>query len=61
MGVVEKNGKVYIKYVKAPRFKVSKDVKYAILSVIILVALGVGIKLLISELASMPQLETSGG
>ena len=52
VGVVEKDGKTYIKYVKARRFKVSKKVQYALLSCFVLVVLGLGIKLLISELDS---------
>lgn len=54
VGVVEKGGKTYVKYVKARRFKLSKDIKYGILSVFILLFFCVGIKLLLSELASRP-------
>ena len=59
VGVVEKDGKTYVKYVKARRFKVSENVKYVILSIFILVVLGVGIKLLLSEFASRPPVETT--
>lgn len=57
VGVVEKDGKTYVKYVKARRFRVSKNVKYAILSGFILLVLGLGIKLLLSELASREPVE----
>lgn len=57
IGVVEKDGKTYVKYVKARRFKASKTVKHSLLIVFILGVLGVGIKLLMSELASRPPVE----
>lgn len=52
LGVVEKNGKSYVKYVKARRFKISTNIKYTVLSVFILVILGLGIKILMSELSA---------
>ena len=57
VGVVEKDGKTYIKYVKARRFRMSRNLKHAVLSLFILVVLGVGIKLLLSELASKEAVE----
>lgn len=62
LSFVEKDGKTYIKYKKVRRFRVSKNVKYALLSFFILAILGIGIKLVISELDSRePALETSEG
>ena len=55
VGVVEKDGKTYVKYVKARRFKVSKNVKYALLGCFIMAILGLGIKLLLLELDSREQ------
>lgn len=52
VGVVEKDGKTYVKYVKQSRFRMSKNMKYSVLSIFILVILGLGFKLLMSELAS---------
>lgn len=52
VGVVEKDGKTYVKYVKARRFRLDKNVKYAILSIFLLGLLSITIKLLMSELES---------
>jgi len=52
VGLVEKDGKIYVKYIKARRFKVSKNVKYALLSVLLLGFLSLTLKLLITELES---------
>lgn len=57
VGVVQKDGKTYLKYKKASRFRVSKNVKYALLSAFILFVLGLGISLLMSELDSGPPAE----
>lgn len=57
VGVVEKNGKTYVKYMKVRRFKISKTVKYSLLIVSLLAVLGVGIKLLMSDLASRPPVD----
>jgi len=59
VGVVEKDGKTYVKYIKTSRFVVSGRVKYAIIGVFVLVVLGLGIKLLMSELSSMPPVEAA--
>ena len=57
VGVVEKNGITCVKYIKARRFRISKNVQYVILSVFILVVLGLGLKLMLYELASRPPAE----
>lgn len=57
VGVVEKNGKTYVKYIKARRFNLSKNAKYSFLIVFILLILGAVIKLLMIELASRPQID----
>jgi len=56
---VEKDGKTYVKYVKARRFRMSRNVKYAVLSGFILIILGLGISLLLSELASRTPAEVT--
>jgi hypothetical protein len=48
VGLVQRNGKTYIKYRKVPRYKVSQGLKKAILSVFILAALGFSLKFLLS-------------
>lgn len=57
VGVVQKDGKTYVKYVKARRFRMSKNVKYALLSAFILIVLGLGVVMLMSELNSRPPAE----
>lgn len=57
VGIVEKNGKAYVKYLKARRFKVHSNIKFAIVIGIVLLVFELGIKLLISELASRPPAE----
>lgn len=59
VGVVEKDGKIYIKYVKARRFQISKNAKYAILSGFILLVLGFGIRLLMLEMESRAPVEVT--
>lgn len=54
---MEKEGKTYVKYVKVSRVRMSKNIKYALLSILILFVLGLGIKLLISEFASRSPVE----
>lgn len=62
VGVVKKDGKTYVKYVKTRRFNVSNKVKHLLLGGFVLFVLGLGIKLLISELASgSPEDETAEG
>lgn len=51
IGIVEKDGKPYVKYVKVRRFKVSKNVEHIVLSGLILIVLGLGVKLLVYELS----------
>lgn len=53
VGVVRKDGKTYVKYTKTRRFVVSRKIKYSVLSLCILVALALGIKLIIYEYAAM--------
>lgn len=50
VGVVEKDGKTYIKYIKARRFRLSNNAKLWLLGVFIILILGLSIKLLMSEL-----------
>ncbi len=57
VGVVEKDGKTYIKYIKARRFRISKSVKYVFLIGFVLIVMGLGIKLLMYEFASRPPAE----
>ena len=52
VGVVEKDGKTYVKYIKVHRFRISSGFKYAILWIFMLVVLGLGIRFLMSSLAS---------
>ncbi|MDO8805712.1 MAG: hypothetical protein Q7R35_14930 [Elusimicrobiota bacterium] len=60
LGVVEKNGKTYVKYAKVRRFKLSRTSIYIFVSVFILVVFGLGLKLLLSELYSRdPIVETA--
>ncbi|MDO8803596.1 MAG: hypothetical protein Q7R35_04130 [Elusimicrobiota bacterium] len=58
---MKKDGKTYAKYVKARRFRISSNLKYAVLGVFVMVVLGLGIKLLIAEMGSRePAMETAG-
>lgn len=52
VGIVQKDGKTYVKYVKARRFKVSKNIKYSLLGVLLLGFLSLVAKLLMTELES---------
>lgn len=62
VGIVEKEGKTYVKYIKARRFRVNRTVKHAVLGGFIFLVLALGIKLLISEFASrQPPEETVEG
>ena len=54
VGLVEKNGKTCVKYRNVSRFRIGNNIKYIVLIVFILAVLGVGIKLLLSEMASRP-------
>lgn len=54
---MQKDGKTYVKYIKARRFKMGKSVEYSLLTAFILIFLAVGVKLLLSELASRPLAE----
>ena len=48
VGFVKKDGKTYAKYVKARRFRLSSNLKYAVLGVFVMVVLGLGIKFMIA-------------
>ena len=62
VGIVEKDGKTYVKYVKARRFSISRNVKYVLICFFILSIFAVGIKILLSELSSRePSLEVAEG
>ena len=61
VGFVEKGGKTYAKYTKVPRFPISKNVKYVVFCVFILAVLGLGFKLLLSEMASQAPAEEKVG
>ena len=52
LGVVQKDGKTYVKYKKARRFRLSGGFKYAVLWFFVLVALGLGVRFLMSYLAA---------
>jgi len=52
VGVVVKDGKTYVKYTKARRFKISTNVKCVIFSVFMLFVLGLSLKMLMSVLNS---------
>lgn len=60
VGLIVKDGKTYVKYKKTQRFRMSKNVKYILMSILILFIMGFGIKLLISEYASRPLAEEVG-
>lgn len=50
VGVVEKDGKIYVKYVKQRRFRISKNSQYIILGILILAVFGLAVKLMLYEL-----------
>lgn len=60
VGVVEKDGKTYVKYVKARRFRINKNLRDAVISGFILLVLGMGIRLLMSELNSRQPPDEAG-
>lgn len=53
VGLVERDGKTYVKYVKARRFRVSSGFKRAVLWIFLLVVLGLVIRYLMSSLCEM--------
>lgn len=57
VGIVEKNGKSYVKYAKTPRFKISTNAKCVILSLVTLTVLALGLRILITERAAREQAE----
>jgi len=60
IGIVQKNGKAYVKYTKVHRFEISKTVQHVILIVFILTILGLGFKLIRSEMvADAPVVESA--
>lgn len=60
VGMVQRDGKVYVKYVKEWRFRLSRNAKYLILTFFIVAISGLGFKLLLSEIASTtPSVESA--
>lgn len=49
VGLVQKNGKTYVKYSKVRRFKLSRDAEYTWFTLLILGILGMGAVLLMYE------------
>ena len=50
VGLVQKNGKTYVKYAKVRRFKLSRDVEYTGFAFLIFGVLGIGVVLLAYEI-----------
>ena len=54
VGLVQKNGKTYVKYVKVRRFKISDTAIHVCLIIGLVAVLGVAAKLLMAELETAP-------